>query len=339
MKKNVVLFLTSPSSLKRIELSLNNFKQLEKLGYDIITLSTCDFLPDYICDKSKFIIYDYTTHVCENKEYYNYFKKTGFGYFFLLNNNLHRIFSFHKTHFPSLLRNTRSLVHLAKSFDYEKYFYVEDDHFFHDDDLIKIKNYFDELDNKDLIIYSFDRNGREGDIVYCTYFHFGKCVSMNSLIKNFAYNAYDYIHSNPDIYLQFYEYTFKKLITLNKPQDFKILEINKPVSSIFSKSKININYSYLNVDDDVRCNFFYDTFQKKPIFYYHTVGFKNVTNIKIYVDKNLNQNFDLQPDSWYALHIDENLINKTHVILNNCVKKSFEKLNVKDVIYNGELVC
>ena len=46
--KKVVLYLTSPSSISRSNLSLKNFKQLQKLGYDIITLSTTDFLPDFI---------------------------------------------------------------------------------------------------------------------------------------------------------------------------------------------------------------------------------------------------------------------------------------------------
>ena len=48
MSKNVILFLTSPNSVNRSKMCLKNFKQLENLGYDIITLSTTDLLPSYM---------------------------------------------------------------------------------------------------------------------------------------------------------------------------------------------------------------------------------------------------------------------------------------------------
>ena len=55
---------------------LKNFKQLMNLGCDIITLSTTDLLPDYVVEKSKHLIYDYTTHKCDKKFYFDYYLET-----------------------------------------------------------------------------------------------------------------------------------------------------------------------------------------------------------------------------------------------------------------------
>ncbi len=90
MSKNVILFLTSPNSVNRSKMCLKNFKQLLNLGYDIITLSTTDFLPSYIVEKSKHLIYDYTSHKCDKKFYYNYYKASGGGYFMYDINSHHK---------------------------------------------------------------------------------------------------------------------------------------------------------------------------------------------------------------------------------------------------------
>jgi hypothetical protein len=83
MSNNVILFLTSPTSWDRSEMCLSNFKQLEKLGYDIITLTTSDGLPKYIYEKSRLVIHDYAEHKCEKKHYYKHFKNAGVWLFFL----------------------------------------------------------------------------------------------------------------------------------------------------------------------------------------------------------------------------------------------------------------
>lgn len=339
MNKKVVLFLTSPSSIKRSEMSLKNFKQLKKLGYDIITLSTNDFLPDYICENSKMIIYDYNKSICDKKQYQKYYKSTGGnGYFFWFQNSEHKVVFFHKTNFPSVVRNTRTLVHIANSFDYDKYFFVEDDHFFHDDDLKIIHKYFEKLDTDDLIVFTFDRNGSKGDNVYCSYFHFGVSSALNEIVRKFAYTNDEFIKSNPHLYFHFYEHIFKCLIHNNKPKNLKILEISDPILQVFKKSSINIVYSYMNLDDDCRCNFLYDVNNNNYIFYYHTNGLDSIVNLKIFVDNKLHENKNISPSCWYITNISAELINDTKVILNDKIVKNFKNLNINDIIYNGEFI-
>jgi len=341
MKKNVVLFLTTPNSPSRAKLCLENFKQLEKLGCDIITLTTTDFLPEYIYENSKFVIHDYNEHKCTKKYYYNYYKKTsGLGYFFWDSNNSHTVRFFQDTHFPSLIRHTRTLIHFAKVLLYENYFFVEDDHFFHDDDLCKITQFFEKLNENDMIVFSFRRDGpdmNETEYVYCTWFHFGKLEKSNVLFKNFAYTSEDFI-KNEDLYLHFYEYTFKKIIYEYKTPDLNLFEITKNVSEIFEKSSLNKIYSASNIDDDVRCNIIYDAKNNRNVLYYKGGGLNQSLDIKVYIGDNLIQQTNLPCGCWYYLPIENSSMNQIKVLLNGRIVKNFKNLRIDEIVYNGEMV-
>lgn len=337
MKNNVVLFLTSPLTWDRCQMSLTNFKQLEKLGYDIITLTTSDALPDYFYKKSKLVIHDYAEHKCEKKHYYKHFKKTGFGYFFWNANSCHKTTFFHDTNFPSLLRNTRTLIESAKSFGYEKYFYIEDDHYIDEKDFHIIHKNLQHLDSNDLVVYTFSKNINAGDYVYCSYLHFGKCESMSQLVKKFAYTSTEFVSFNPDIYIHFYESVFKSLVDIYKPDNFCVYIPDGMISNEFVNSRLNIVYSYNNVTDDCRCNIIRNTVNNQNAFYFHTYGLAFDMNFKLFINKTLCVEKNMGGSNWFYIEIDDNDINNVEVVINDKITKSFRNLNINDVVYNGEL--
>ncbi len=335
MSKNVILFLTSPSTVSRSKMCLKNFKQLVNLGYDIITLSTTELLPTYIVEKSKHLIYDYTSHKCDKKFYFDFYKTSGGGYFMYDINSHHKVMFYHDTHFPSLLRNYRSLVSYAKCLGYDNYFYIEDDHFIHNHDLCNVRKYIDKLSEYDLITFCFQRLLTSNEQVYSTYFNFGKVNTMFDIVKNFAYTEYEYKNTDVDIYGQFFETVFTKLINKYKSDDYKILKETESISNIFKYSSINQVYSYRNLIDDSRCNFIYDIINSKPVFYYSTVLLSEPVNLKIFVGNICHENTTVYPGCWYYSYVDPNLIGITRIIVNDKLVKTFDAS--QNVIYNGEL--
>lgn len=339
MKSNVILFLTSPTSWNRSQMCLTNFKQLEKLGYDIITLTTSDSLPEYIYDHSKMVIHDYGDHKCRKKYYQQYAEKTGgLGYYFWNRSNDHYVRIFQETYFPSVLRNNITLVNMAQSFEYVKYFYIEDDHYIHDSDLCRIHDYFDKLnDFNDLIFFSFKRDHVSESRAYCSYMHFGKLEKMSNLMKNFAYTEDEFIKSDSDIYMHFYETIFYKLVNSYKTDDLKILEVDDLINTVFRNSDFNKIYSYHILDDDSRCNLIYNHKTNSIVFYYTSIDCVSVINIKLYIDGILHDELNLSPSCWYVYPVKDELVNKTEVVINNSIKKSFKTSYVGEIIYNGEL--
>ena len=335
MTKNVILFLTSPNSINRSKMCLKNFKQLMNLGCDIITLSTTDLLPDYVVEKSKHLIYDYTTHKCDKKFYFDYYKMSGGGYFMYDVNSHHKVMFYHDTHFPSLLRNIRSLISYAKCLGYENYFYVEDDHFIHNHDICNIKKYFEKLNEYDLVTFCFKKHTTSDEMVYSTYFHFGRTNSMFEIAKNFAYSEYEYKNTDVNLYGHFFETVFTRLVSKYKSDTFRVFEENESLTKIFLYSSINQVYSYNNLIDDSRCNFIFDLINNKPVFYYSSVLLKEPVSLKIYIKDYLHEDTIIYPGCWYYSHISGDLMGDTKVIVNNKFVKTFDPL--QNVVYNGEL--
>jgi hypothetical protein len=331
MSKNVILFLANPDSITRSKMDLKNFKQLLKLGYDIITLSVTDLLPKYIVDNSTYVIYDYTNHKGDKKFYYDYYKSSGGGDFMSDINDNHRVLFYHTTHFPSILRNYRSLVTYAKNVGYDKYLYIEDDHYIDDLDLIIVRDYFEKLNNYDLITFNFTNE----QPVYCTYFNFGKVDVMFEISKNFAYTEYEYRNTNPSLYGHFFERVFTDLILKYKPDNCKILKESRG-EDIFTRSSINQVYSYRSLVYDGRCNFIYDVVNKKPVFYYSGVFLSEPIDLKIFIDKQMYDHTTIYPGCWHFWHIDEKLIGKTKLVVNDTLVKTFDPS--QNILYNGELV-
>ncbi len=340
MNKNVILFLTSPNNASRIQMCLDNFKQLEKTGYDIITLTTTDLLPQYIYDKSKMVIHDYNEHKCEKKTYRDFFKNTGFGYFFSHYTQNSEVVMFHDTHFPSLIRNFKTLVNYSNSMKYENYFYIEDDHFIHDSDLTVINQYFEKLNENDMILFSFKRYTDSNlETVYCSYFHFGNLNKVSRLIENFAYTAQEFKTKNPYVYLQFYEAMFTALINENRYPEIKIHdEFFESGVNVFPNSKINQIYSFKGILDGSRCNLIYDGNHNKTTFFYTSVGLSEKVNIKLYVKNVLRVLYELPPGCWYALPINDDDVNHLCVVINDKFKKCYENQMIECIPHNGEII-
>jgi len=332
MSKNVILFLANPDSITRSKMGLKNFKQLLKLGFDIVTLSVTDLLPKYIIEHSKSVIYDYTHHKGDKKFYYDYYKASGgFGDYISDTNDHHRVIFYHTTHFPSILRNYRSLITFVKNDGYQNYLYIEDDHYIDDLDLVVIREYFEKLNDYDLITFNFTNE----QPVYCTYFNFGKVDVMFEISKNFAYTEYEYKHTDVSLYGHFFERVFTDLILKYKSDTCKILKESRG-EDIFTHSSLNQVYSYRNLIYDGRCNFIYDVLNKKPVFYYSGVFLKDPIDLKIFVYKNVYAHTTIYPGCWYFLHIDGNLIDHTTIVVNDKLVKTFD--SSQNVMYNGELV-
>ncbi len=332
MSKNVILFLANPDSITRSKMGLKNFKQLLKLGFDIVTLSVTDLLTEYIIKHSKSVIYDYTHHKGDKKFYYDYYKASGgLGDYISDTNDHHRVIFYHTTHFPSILRNYRSLITFVKNGGYQNYLYIEDDHYIDDLDLVLIKEYFEKLNDYDLITFNFTNE----QPVYCTYFNFGKVDVMFEISKNFAYTEYEYKNTDASLYGHFFERVFTDLILKYKSDTCKILKENRG-EDIFTHSSLNQVYSYRNLIYDGRCNFIYDVLNKKPVFYYSGVFLKDPIDLKIFVYKNVYAHTTIYPGCWYFLHIDANLIDHTTIVVNDKLVKTFD--SSQNVMYNGELV-
>ena len=332
MSKNVILFLANPDSITRSKMGLKNFKQLLKLGFDIVTLSVTDLLPEYIIEHSKSVIYDYTHHKGDKKFYYDYYKASGgFGDYISDTNDHHRVIFYHTTHFPSILRNYRSLITFVKNDGYQNYLYIEDDNYIDDLDLVVIREYFEKLNDYDLITFNFTNE----QPVYCTYFNFGKVDVMFEISKNFAYTEYEYKHTDVSLYGHFFERVFTDLILKYKSDTCKILKESRG-EDIFTHSSLNQVYSYRNLIYDGRCNFIYDVLNKKPVFYYSGVFLKDPIDLKIFVYKNVYAHTTIYPGCWYFLHIDGNLIDHTTIVVNDKLVKTFD--SSQNVMYNGELV-
>lgn len=332
MSKNVILFLTNPDSVCRSKMCLKNFKQLLKLGYDIISLSVTDFLPQYIVDNSKYLIYDYTSHKCDKKFYYECYKNLNNNADFMYDiNDHHKVILYHTTHFPSILRNYRSLITYAKSLGYDNYFYIEDDHYIDDRDLVLVRDYFLKLSQYDFIAFNFTNELP----VYCTYFNFGKLDFMLHIAKNFAYSEHEYKSKDPSIYGTFFENVFTTLIQIYKSHGSVILKESRG-EDIFVNSSINQVYSYRNLIYDGRCNFISEVVNNKTVFYYSGISLKEAVDLKIYINDSLYAHTVVYPNCWYFSHIDSSLIGNTKVVINNKLTKTFD--SSQNVIYNGELI-
>ena len=151
---DVILFLTSPKTKEREQMSLENLRQLSKLGKDIVILSTVQNINEEFFKLSKLVIFDFYNGMIDRVVY----KKAreypipyggAFGSFFYCSNYPNYLIYTH-THFLSVFRNTKNLIKIALALKYTNFFYVEDDHYFSDDGINKLSEYFIRMNNESL---------------------------------------------------------------------------------------------------------------------------------------------------------------------------------------------
>ena len=66
---DVILFLTSPKTKEREQMSLENLRQLSKLGKDIVILSTVQNINEEFFKLSKLVIFDFYNGMIDRAVY------------------------------------------------------------------------------------------------------------------------------------------------------------------------------------------------------------------------------------------------------------------------------
>lgn len=351
---DVILFLTSPSTPQREQLSLNNLERLKLLGRDIIVLSTSPNISQKYYDLATMVVFDFykgkiSKDVYKKANEYSvpYVKPYGsFFYMFTMPN----FTIYTNSHFLSVFRNTKNLIHLAKALHYENFLFVEDDHYFSDQGLNKLNEYFAKLNNESLNAIYFtniwDINTKTS--VIHPHFWFGNCnYFIESIVSKLPEN-YDEIESQfptscdyeTFMYNVFYETTH------NKHNVYLESIRNRGFESIFGSDTItNQVYSHLNISDDSRITilsynkpnlyklllnfrvFKADGINESPTY---VKVFKNdelMTGVKLSLKENVNT-IDLN------LNLDEQPTIK--VTFDDVIVKEFKNLTKDNVIKNGK---
>ena len=280
------------------------------------------------------------------KEYYKCKKETaGLGYYHTQTTDAGwSINIFTDTGFPSVLRNLKTLIHTANAMKYEKYFYIEDDHYIDDRDFQRVHDYFTKLDNHDLLVFTYKRYGNTSDnkeMVTCSYFHYGRSESMCKISEKFPYTAKDFIERNKYIYLQFYEYMFGSILREYAYEGFKVYEesfTDIGVSLAFPHSKINMYYSFYKKDTESRTTLLYDESTNRYMHYYNSAGLTEIVNLKYFLRSQLVGEINLNPGCWQVWIVDVNDINDFVVVIDDKIKHDFSTQVIRDVIYNGEVM-
>lgn len=350
---DVILFLTSPSSPDREQLSLANLERLKLLGKDIIVLSTCPNISQRYYDLATLVVFDfYKGNVNKNlykkaNEYSVPYIKPYGSFFYRFTCPTYTIYT--DTHFLSVLRNTKNMIQLAYALNYINFLFIEDDHYFSDQGLSKLNEYFLKLNTESLNAIYFtnvwDINTKTN--VIHPHFWFGNCEYFLESIVNKLPETRDDLESNFPLSCD-YETCIHDIFyqsTYNKQNVYMESIRNRGFESIFGSDTItNQIYSHLNVSDDSRITLLP---YNKPNIYklilnyrlFKAPGikdeptdvkvFKNdelISDVKLSLKENINV-IDL------FLNLDENLSIK--IMYDNKVVKEFKNLTKDKVIKNG----
>ena len=349
---DVILFLTSPRTKEREQMSLTNLRQLKKLGKDIIVLSTCSNIDPEYYDLATMVVFDFYNGIV-SKGYYKksdsypipYIKPTA-TFYYVVKSPPYKIYT--NTHFLSVFGNTKNLIKLAYSLNYKNFLYVEDDHYFSDFGLTKMAEYFSELNNTntDAIYFenTWDTEFNKCKVIH-SYFWLGKSEYFNESILHklperiedlecrFPYSG-DY---ESFLYYVFYSYVHNK----NNVKFESVKE--RGFSFLFGEdSKINQVYSYCNISDDSRLNILY---ANKPNFYKLILDYKDfyymdkeVFNIQVLINDVLHFGTDLrlkQTFNAFDLQLDLTKPTTIKVIYDSEIVKEFKNITHDDVLKNG----
>ena len=351
---DVILFLTSPKTKEREQMSLENLRQLSKLGKDIIILSTVPNINEEFFKLSKLVIFDFYNGMIDKgvykkaKEYpipYGGSYGSFFYCFYCSNHPTYLIYT--HTHFLSVFRNTKNLIKIALAFQYENFFYVEDDHYFSDDGINKLSEYFIRMNNENLNAIYFG-NTWEGictSSVIHSYFWFGNCMYFNESILDRIPETQEELEStHPDSidYETFLYYVFY-LQTHNKQNVYFENIKNHGFSAVFGKdTKLNIIYSHDSIISDSRSTLLYEQTSDRLVL------FINLENLKVdedYITLEIHRNNTLffwgklsKSLKFYALNVDLKLNEKPdiRITFNSKLTKEYKSLTENDVRKNGQ---
>ena len=350
---DVILFLTSPSTPEREKLSFNNLERLKLLGKDIIVLSTSPNISEKYYDLAKLVIFDFYNGKIDK----NLYKKANeypipairpHGSFFYRFTNPNVTIYTH-THFLSVFRNTKNLIKLAYSLNYKNFLFIEDDHYFSDQGLNKLNEYFSKLETESLNAIYFTNvwNTKIKGCVIHPHFWFGNCDYFFESILDKIPETKDDLESQFPIscdYETFMYYMFYQ-ITHNKQNIYMESVRNRGFESIFGADTIiNQIYSHNNISDDSRITILphkklnsYSLILNHRLFKFDVIN-EEPTNVKVLVNESvlynnnlwLKENFNIID---LELNLDELPIIK--VLFNNILIKEFKSLTKDNVAKNG----
>lgn len=348
---DVILYLTSPSTQERENMSLTNLRQLKKLGKDIIVLSTSKNISLEYYELANMVIIDsyngtiYKDYYKKSDSYPQPYVKATATFYYGRTIPYYKVYA--NTHFLSLYRNTKNLIKLAYSLNYENFLFVEDDHYFSDTGLNKLLGYFDDvnINKRDALYFSntWDNFYNRSSVIH-SYFWFGNSSYFNeSILHKFPENNEELDCNHP--YTGDYEsflYNVMYKTTHNK-NNIKFESVKEGgFKSIFGEdSKINQVYSYMNISDVARINMLYDNtsnYYKLILNYTEFDDLNDKTNLQVFIDGILYFGINLVLKGQINI-IDlqlnlEKPINMK-VLFDSKLIKEFEDLTKEEVIKNG----
>jgi len=339
--KDVILFLTSPSTEEKKQLSLTNLRQLNKLNKDIIILSTNHITDKEFHDIAKYIIVDENKNVISKKTYH---KLMGYNqpynsaksvFHYSIDNNLGlNIVVYQDTNYLNVYKNTKNIISFASALQYENFFYVEDDHYFSNIGIDRINKYFKDIKSLNAIYFT----NKWYQEVIRSHFWFGNCkYFQESILDKFPECTYDMDYNYP--YFSYYE------LFLHTQMYVNVHNKNNITLESFDKTPFNVlfgNDSKLNQRDtdeyqnsEISCNILYNFKNNQPTFFFIN---KSVTksNTLVEVYKNNTMIFErllkIENDSWIIEPIS--IDGEIKVEVNGHLIKTFN-LNHDDILLNG----
>lgn len=347
---DVILFLTTPSTKEREEMSLNNLRQLKKLGKDIIVMSTIPNINLEYYSLANLVVFDFFKGKIDKNlykkanEYAIPFLKPHGAFYYGFNDPKFVIYT--DTHFLSVFRNTKNLIKLAFALNYRNFLYMEDDHYFSDTGLIKLQEYFNRMSVEGLNGLYFTNTWDTlsvTDVIH-SHFWFGNSSYFNeSILHQLPENHDDLEAQFPTscdyetfLYNKIYKYVYNK-------QNIYLENIRgRTFEDIFGNdTKINQIFSHFNISDDSRINIIP---YNKPNLYKLILNFKKFemddvfTYIKVYRNEELVVGVKLKlKEVINVIDLNLNLDDSPtiKVLFDNNVVKEFKSLTKDIVIKNG----
>jgi hypothetical protein len=348
---DVILFLTSPTTPEREQMSLTNLRRLKMLGKDIILMSTVPNINEEFYDLANLVVFDFFKGKIDKilykkaNDYPTPFTKPYGSYFYKFTNPEFTIYT--NTNFLSVFRNTKNLIKLAYSLNYKHFFYVEDDHYFSDQGLQKLNEYFSRINTEMLNAIYFTNKWitlSSGDVIH-SHFWFGYCDYFNESILHKLPENHDELESQFPISCDYETFLYNTLYRYTYNKQNVLLESvkNEGFESIFgSDSKINQIFSHFNIKDDSRINIIP---YNKLNLYKVILNFRKFemedkfTYIKLYKNDELICGVKLRlKECINTIDVNLNLDTPTDlkVAFDDVIVKEFKGLTKDSVINNGK---
>jgi hypothetical protein len=339
--KDVILFLTSPSTEGKKQLSLINLRQLKKLNKDIIILSTNHITDKEFHDIAKYIIVDENKNIISKKTYHKmmgysqpYHSAKSVFHYLIDNNRGLNIVVYQDTNYLNVYKNTKNIISFAVALKYENFFYVEDDHYFSNTGIDRINKYFTDVKSLNAIYFT---NKWQREMIR-SHFWFGNCKYFyESILDKFPECTDDMDYNHP--YFTYYELFLHTQMYANVYNKNNVVfeSFDKtPFNEIFgSDSKLNQHDTYEYQNSDISCNILYNFKNNQPTFFFRN---KSVTksNTQVVVYKNNTMIFErllkIENDGWIIEPIS--IDGEIKVEVNGYLIKTFN-LNHDNILLNG----